>query len=211
MGQGRPVFDGLPALEAVHFDEGSEEKSITLLKINTALDEDLSAPLALSITDLLAERRETVRRFFVAAAVQSPKRHQVGHASTTIPPDTVCVFSCGEQSINVQGDSSLGSAEPGPLSDLPALPSAARIADSFLTTLVRLCRLADLPLFLLARQGYRSTGAAAAVDGTDEAIKDLGHCLSQVTGLRFDVERACNVRRSKGSVRRAAHVVPGYI
>lgn len=90
----------------------------------------------------------------------------------------MCAFSCdgyrgrGDSDGNGNGDGSL--SPPPPLlpasaCNLPPLPPGARIADSFLTTLVRLCRLEELPLLLLARLGYRATGAAADVDGTDEA------------------------------------------
>lgn len=83
------------------------------------------------------------------------------------PTDVVCAFSCGGCSGD-EGTSSPLPPLPAAVSGFPALPAAARVADSFLTTLVRLCRLEELPLLVLARQGYRATGAAAEVDGTDE-------------------------------------------
>lgn len=86
---------------------------------------------------------------------------QIPAEAATIPPDVVCTFSCG-------GVDSNSSPLLASLSSLLSLPTGARIADSFLTTLVRLCRLEDVPLTVLARVGYRSTGAAADVDGTDE-------------------------------------------
>ena len=83
----------------------------------------------------------------------------------TVPQDTVCALSW-------DGHRGGGESPPPPLpaslSGLPALPLGARLADSFLTTIVRLCRLEELPLTVLARAGYRTTGAAAEVDGTDE-------------------------------------------
>lgn len=78
----------------------------------------------------------------------------------------MCTFSCdGHHGGN---DEKPAKPLPASVSKLPALPTGARLADSFLTTLVRLCRLEELPLTVLARVGYRTTGAAADVDGTDE-------------------------------------------
>ncbi|CAM9760000.1 unnamed protein product [Ectocarpus sp. 6 AP-2014] len=207
-GMGAAVFDGVPALEAVHFESSAgstDEPSVTLLKLNTAVGQDLSASLSLSLVDLLVARRTTLDRLIIAAAVQPPKRHQIPAEAATIPPDDVCTFSCG----GVDSNSSL---LPASLSSLPSLPTGARIADSFLTTLVRLCRLEDVPLTVLARVGYRTTGAAADVDGTDEAINGLGQCLAQAVGLEFNSNKACGVRRSKGwKGSPSAQVVPGYI
>ncbi|CAN0029804.1 unnamed protein product [Ectocarpus sp. 12 AP-2014] len=207
-GMGAAVFDGVPALEAVHFESsagGTDEPSVTLLKLNTAVGQDLSASLSLSLVDLLVSRRPTLDRLIIAAAVQPPKRHQIPAEAATIPPDVVCTFSCG-------GVDSNSSPLPASLSSLPSLPTGARIADSFLTTLVRLCRLEDVPLTVLARVGYRTTGAAADVDGTDEAINGLGQCLAQALGLEFNSNKACGVRRSKGwKGNPSAQVVPGYI
>ena len=55
-------------------------KSVTLLKLNTAVGRDLSASLSLSIVDLLDAYRSTLDRVIIAAAVQPPKRHQVRSA-----------------------------------------------------------------------------------------------------------------------------------
>ena len=52
-------------------------QSVTLLKLNTAVGQDLSASLSLSIVDLLDAHRSTLDRVIIAAAVQPPKRHQV--------------------------------------------------------------------------------------------------------------------------------------
>ncbi|CAM9110671.1 unnamed protein product [Ectocarpus fasciculatus] len=210
-GMGAAVFDGVPALEAVHFDgeKGSagdtDQPSVTLLKLNTTVGQDLSASLSLSLVDLLVARRPTLDRLIIAAAVQPPKRHQIPAEAATLPPDVVCTFSCG--GVDINSSPSLGS-----LSSLPSLPTGARIADSFLMTLVRLCRLEDVPLTVLARVGYRTTGAAADVDGTDEAINGLGQCLAQAVGLEFNSNKACGVRRSRGwKGSPSAQVVPGYI
>lgn len=92
---------------------------------------------------------------------------QLPTAAATIPPDVVCTFSCGAEN---EENASTSASSSTSLSKLPALPTGARIADQFLTTLVRLCRLEELPLTVLARVGYRTTGAAADVDGTDEVI-----------------------------------------
>lgn len=81
----------------------------------------------------------------------------------------VCTFSCGHE--NREDSSSRAVSSSPSLSKLPELPTGARIADAFLTTLVRLCRLEELPLTVLARVGYRTTGSAADVDGTDEVIE----------------------------------------
>lgn len=90
-------------------------------------------------------------------------------AAATIPPDVVCTFSCdGHRGGN---DGNPTKPLPASVSKLPALPTGARLADSFLTTLVRLCRLEELPFTVLARLGYRTTGASADMDGTDE----VGH------------------------------------
>ncbi len=83
----------------------------------------------------------------------------------------MCAFSC-DGSRDGGGGESLLPPLPASLSGLPALPTGARLADSFLTALVRLCRLEELPLTVLALAGYRTTGAAADVDGTDEVKKD---------------------------------------
>lgn len=92
----------------------------------------------------------------------------------------MCTFSCdGDRSCSGESSSSPPApAKPLPasLSNLPALPAGARLADSFLTTLVRLCRLEGLPLTLLARAGYRTTGAAPDLDGTDE-VKIRQKCV----------------------------------
>lgn len=87
-----------------------------------------------------------------------------------MPPDAVCAFSCASEQCDNDGSVREDATKPLPtlVSSLAVLPSGARIADSFLTTLARLCQLEDLPLLVLARLGYRSTGAAADVDGTDE-------------------------------------------
>eukprot|EP00752_Nemacystus_decipiens_P004883 g4443.t1 len=216
-GMGGAVFDGLPPLEAVHFDEGKatesdgrHEPSVTLLKLSTAVGQDLTSSLSVSLVDLLADHRATLDRVFISAAVQPPKRHQLPKEATTIPSDAVCTFSCGGESSSC----STLTAKPLPalLSSLPALPTGARLADSFLTTLVRLCRLEELPLTVLARAGYRATGAAAHVDGTDEAINGLGECLAKVARLEFSSKKACGVRRSKGwKGAQPAQLVPGYI
>lgn len=58
---------------------------------------------------------------------------------------------------------------PASACNLSPLSPGARITDSFLTTLVRLEALSLL--LLLARLGYRATGAAANVDGTDEVYR----------------------------------------
>lgn len=87
--------------------------------------------------------------------------------AASIPPDVVCTFSCTGH-CGGGNDGNPTKPLPASVSKLAALPTAARLADSFLTTLVRLCRLEALPLTLLARVGYRTTGAAADVDGTDE-------------------------------------------
>lgn len=92
---------------------------------------------------------------------------QLPKEATTIPSDVVCTFSCdGHHDCGGESSPSLP-----PLSGLPALPAGARLADSFLTALVRLCRLEELPLTVLARTGYRTTGAAADADGTDEVSR----------------------------------------
>lgn len=52
-------------------------QSVTLLKLNTAVGEDLSASLALSVVDLLASHESEVGRVIVVAAVQPPKRLKV--------------------------------------------------------------------------------------------------------------------------------------
>lgn len=51
--------------------------AVTLLKLNTAVDQDLSASLSLSLVDLLAVHRPTLDRLMIVTAVQPPKRHQV--------------------------------------------------------------------------------------------------------------------------------------
>lgn len=48
-----------------------------MLKLNTAVGQDLSASLVLSLVDLLAVHRPTLDRLIIVAAVQPPKRHQV--------------------------------------------------------------------------------------------------------------------------------------
>ncbi|CAM9573726.1 unnamed protein product [Pylaiella littoralis] len=217
-GMGAAVFDGFPALEAVHLDEvaevsegdRSDEPAVTMLKLNTAVGQDLSASLVLSLVDLLAVHRPTLDRLIIVAAVQPPKRHQMPAAAATIPPDVVCTFSCdGHRGGN---DGKHTKPLPASVSKLSALPTGARLADSFLTTLVRLCRLEELPLTVLARVGYRTTGAAADVDGTDEAINGLGKCLADVLGLEFDSQKACGARRSKGwKGAPPSQLVPGYI
>lgn len=53
------------------------QPSVTLLKLNTAVGQDLAASLSLSLVDLLADRRAALDRVIIAAAVQPPKRHQV--------------------------------------------------------------------------------------------------------------------------------------
>lgn len=53
------------------------QPSVTLLKLNTAVGQDLSASLSLSLVDLLVARRLPIGRLIIAAAVQPPKRHQV--------------------------------------------------------------------------------------------------------------------------------------
>lgn len=83
----------------------------------------------------------------------------------------MCSFSCGGGGESSSSPSQPAEPLPAWLSSLPALPTGARLADSFLTTLVRLCRLEELPLTVLARAGYRTTGAAADVDGTDEVSR----------------------------------------
>lgn len=87
-----------------------------------------------------------------------------------MPSDVVCAFSCASKQCDNDDSAEEGVTNPHPtlVSGLAVLPSGARIADSFLTALARLCQLEDLPLLVLARHGYRSTGAAADVDGTDE-------------------------------------------
>eukprot|EP00903_Cladosiphon_okamuranus_P010817 g10219.t1 len=223
-GMGRAVFDGLPRLEAVHFDEGKasasgsdrcDEPSVTLLKFNTAVGQDLAASLSLSLVDLLADHRATLDRVIIAAAVQPPKRHQLPKEAIGIPSDAVCAFSCeGDSGGGESSPSTPAPAKPFPasLSSLPAIPVEARLADSFLTTLVRLCRLEELPLTVIARTGYRTTGAAADVDGTDEAINGLGECLAKALGLGFSSEKACGARISKGwQGAGPAQFVPGYI
>ncbi|CAN0131786.1 unnamed protein product [Scytosiphon promiscuus] len=216
-GMGAAVFAGLPAFEAVHFqgpgepaDDQHSEPSVTLLKLNTAVGQDLSALLSMSLVDVLAARGPALRRLIVVVAVQPPKRHQLPTTAAKIPPDSVCTFSCGVGDNEVSSSSSVSSSPS--FSGLPVLPTGARIADLFLTNLVRLCRLEELPLIVLARLGYRTTGAAADVDGTDEAIVSLGQCLAKSMGLEFDSERACGARRSKGWKGAApAQLVPGYI
>lgn len=59
-------------------------KSVTLLKLNTAVGRDLSASLSVSIVDLLDAYRSTLDRVIIAAAVQPPKRHQVRLALSAI-------------------------------------------------------------------------------------------------------------------------------
>lgn len=51
--------------------------AVTLLKLNTAVDQDFSASLSVSLTDLLAVHRPSLDRLIIVAAVQPPKRHQV--------------------------------------------------------------------------------------------------------------------------------------
>lgn len=53
------------------------KQSVTLLKLNTAVSQDLSTSLAMAIVDRLAERGKALKRVVVAAAVQPPKRNQV--------------------------------------------------------------------------------------------------------------------------------------
>lgn len=86
-----------------------------------------------------------------------------------IPPDRVCAFASPGSRDNADA---VHTAFLNP-AGLAVLPASARIADSFLTTLIRLCRLEELPLLLLARLGYRATGAKADVDGTDEVREQL--------------------------------------
>lgn len=87
--------------------------------------------------------------------------------SSVIPPDVVCAFSSASR------DRKHADASPLIL-DLPAvkklerLPSNARIADPFLTNLIMLCRLEGVPLLLIAREGYRATGAELSRDGTGQ-------------------------------------------
>lgn len=53
-------------------------QSVTLLKLNTVVGLDLSASLAMSMVDLLAAHQPALERVIIAAAVQPPKRHEVG-------------------------------------------------------------------------------------------------------------------------------------
>ncbi|CAM9343991.1 unnamed protein product, partial [Sphacelaria rigidula] len=207
------VFNGIPAMEAVHFEEATDgeagearDKSVTLLKINTEVPQDLSASLAIAIVDLLAERAEALERVVVAAAVQPPKRNNAATRADVIPPDRVCAFTSA--GFNSAVDEILS-----PPTGVAVLPASARIADSFLTTLIRLCRLEEVPLLVLARVGYRATGNRADVDGTDEAIADLGLCLARTVGLEFDAKKACGLSWSKGwkGTRPSQGIVPGYI
>ncbi len=57
------------------------QSSVTLLKLNTAVAQDLEASLASSLVDLLAAHRPMLDRVIIAAAVQAPKRHQVRRRS----------------------------------------------------------------------------------------------------------------------------------
>lgn len=216
------VFNGFPAMEAVHFeadgggnDDVGEDRSVTLLKLNTAVSQDLSTSLAMAIVDRLAERGKALKRVVVAAAVQPPKRNQAQRptlssssgkvaSATVIPSDRVCVFlSPGYRRTENRM----------PPAGVATLPASTRVADSFLTTLIMLCQLEEVPLLMLARVGYRATGGPADVDGTDEAVTELGLCLAQTVGLEFDAKRACGVSWSKGwkLTRPSQGAVPGYI
>lgn len=51
---------------------------MTLLKLNTVVGQDISASLAMSMVDLLAAHQPALDRVIIVAAVQPPKRHEVG-------------------------------------------------------------------------------------------------------------------------------------
>lgn len=67
-----PLFSSLFCVPFFGF-----QPSVTLLKLNTAVGQDLAASLSLSLVDLLADHRAALDRVIIAAAVQPPKRHQV--------------------------------------------------------------------------------------------------------------------------------------
>ena len=68
------------------------QPSVTLLKLNNTVAQDLVAPLALSLVDLLAAHRPALDRVIIAAAVQSPKRHQVRRRSGRPAPKLSVFF-----------------------------------------------------------------------------------------------------------------------
>lgn len=94
----------------------------------------------------------------------TPSSTKAATRADVIPPDRVCAFTSA--GFNSAVDEILS-----PPTGVAVLPASARIADSFLTTLIRLCRLEEVPLLVLARVGYRATGNRADVDGTDEVRK----------------------------------------
>ncbi|CAM9207516.1 unnamed protein product [Choristocarpus tenellus] len=72
-----------------------------------------------------------------------------------LPSDSVCVMTSDCELL------------PS-LEALPSLSKATRLSDAFLTQLVRLCCIEELPLVVLAHESYRLAAVSPAQDGTDK-------------------------------------------
>lgn len=98
-------------------------------------------------------------------------KQTTGKTCSAIPSDVVCAFSSASRDrkhADANADASPLILDLPVVKKLERIPSNARIADPFLTNLIALCRLEGVPLLLVAREGYRATGAEASHDGTDQ-------------------------------------------